>query len=206
MALAAKPVFRRHPEFLESYFARIRRVLTQFAFNTADAITRLRRLDDEAADASLALSEIGSGKYQRNVGVLARGDVLLCSVEHVGPSAMFGTRADDSGVRTALRFGETERAQQFAACHRPQVSLLLLRCAVFDQRHAANRIVAAHDRRDRSIAGRNLLQRDCVGDIVCAHAIPFGRDGHSHEAKRAQLPKRITRKFRLPIPFGRKRG
>ena len=142
---------------------------------------------------------------QRDVGVLARGDELLGAVEHIAAVAALGAGADGAGIRAALRLGQAEGAQHLAARHRPQILLLLLRRAVFDQRHAADRIVAAHDGGDRAVAGGDLLQRQRIGDVVGAGAVPFGRNRHAHEAELAQLAQRLARELGLAVPFGRMR-
>ena len=184
-------------------FAGIRRLLPHLVFDAADAIAGLLGVNDEAADAFFALPEFRRGKHQRNVGVLARGDELLCSVKNVSSVPPFGARPNCTRVRATLRFREAKGAQHLAARHRPQILLLLLWRSVLNERHAADGIMAAHDRRDGPIAGRDFLQRKRIGDIVRAGAVPFRRNRHSHEAELAQFAQRRARKHRLAVPFGR---
>ena len=143
------------------------------------------------------------GDDQRDVGVLARGDELLHAVEDVSAIAALGAGADFACVGAALRLGQTEGAQHLAARHRPQIFLLLLRRAVFDQRHAADRVVPAHDGGNRAVAGRDLLQRQRVRHVIGAGAVPFRRHRHAHEAELAQFAQRRAREHRLAFPFGR---
>ena len=87
LAFGAEPILLRHAQLLEIDFAGVGRLLAHLVFDPADAIAGLLGLDDEAADALLALPEIGRGKDQRDVGVLARGDELLRSVENIAAVA-----------------------------------------------------------------------------------------------------------------------
>jgi hypothetical protein len=138
LALSAEPVLLSHAEILEAHFTRVGRVLPHLALNATDTITGLPGFNDEAAYASFAERKVRSSKDQSNVGVLARSDELLCSIENVTSVPALGTRSDSAGVRTALRFAEAERAQKLTPRHRPQIFFLLRRRSVRDQRHAAD--------------------------------------------------------------------
>ena len=153
----------------------------------------------------LPLGRIGDGKHERDVGVHAGGHEHLGAVEHIASVAMFGAGEDIAGIRSALRLGQAEGAEHFAARHRAEEFLLLLRRAVLDQRHAADRIVAAHDGGDGAVAGRDLLEGDRIGDVVEGGAAVFGRNRHAHEAELAQLGDRLARELGGAIPLRRMR-
>ena len=87
LAFGAEPVLLRHAELVELNFAGIGRLLSHLAFDPADAIAGLLGVDDEAADALLALPEVRRGKDQRDVGVLARGDELLVAIKNIAAVA-----------------------------------------------------------------------------------------------------------------------
>src|SRR5271166_1100060 len=106
------------------------------------------------------------GEDEGEVGILTASDELFGAVEHITISPPLGGRAQGRGIRTALRLGQAERAKSLAVRHRPQILLLLLGRAVFENGHAADRVVTAHDGRDRPVAGGDLLNRQRIGDVV----------------------------------------
>src|SRR5512136_1738730 len=81
LALSAEPVLLSHAEILETHFTRVGRMLPHLALNENDTITGLPGFNDEAPYASFAAPQVSSSKDQSDVGVLARSDELLCSIE-----------------------------------------------------------------------------------------------------------------------------
>ncbi len=143
-----------------------------------------------------------AGEDQGDVGILPGGDELLGAVEHVAIAAQFGPALQRGGVRTAVRLGQTKSAQLCAGCERTQIALLLRVRAVFEDRHAADRVVPAHDGGACAVASGDLLQSEGVGDIVGARPTPFRRHRHAHEAELAHLAQRLAREGRGALPLG----
>src|SRR5450631_1280628 len=118
LAFGAKAVLFGHAKIFEMNLAGIRSLLPHLLFSAPNAITRLFGVDDEAADAVFAVAELGCGKYQCYIGVLARGNEVFCSVEDISSVAPLGPRPNRTGIRAALRFRKAEGAQHLAARHR----------------------------------------------------------------------------------------
>ena len=154
----------------------------------ADDVARRLGVDDEGRDAALAGLRIGDGDDEGDVRRRAAGDELLGARQHVAVALAHRARADRGRVRSALRLGQGEGGELGAGRQVAHVALLLGLGAVVQDRHDAHRVVAAHHGRERPVAGRDLGQRQGVGDMVGARPAPLGRHRHAHEAQRAQLP------------------
>ena len=146
---------------------------------------------------------IGDGDDQRDIGRLSAGDELLGAVEHVAVAPAGRPRADRRRVRSPLRLGQGEGRELAAARQIAHVALLLDLGAVGQDRHDAHGVVPAHHRRKRPVAGRDLLQRQRIGDVVGTRPAPLGGHRHAHEPQRAQLLKDAGRKGCLLLPFRR---
>ena len=156
LAFGAEPVLLRNAELLETNFAGVGRLLAHLALDPADAIAGLLGIDDEAADALLALPEIGRGKDQRHVGVLARGDELLVAVKNIASVAdarrECGSRRHPS--RSAVRSGRrrsTSRRAPLAA----NTSLSAPACRI--RRAACSRPSYGRSRSSRPLRRRRLF-------------------------------------------------
>ena len=114
--------------------------------------------------------------------------------------APLGAGPEGSRVGAGLRLGEAERAQHLAVRQRPQPALLLLGRAVGQKRRAIGRVVDAHDRRETTVSGRDLLERQHVGHRAGFGATPFGRHAHAHEAELTHLGEQRPRDLARRLP------
>jgi hypothetical protein len=83
--------------------------------------------------------------------------------------------------------------------HRLEKPSLLFVRAVLPHRHAADRVLHAEYRRDRALAGGDLLHDQPVADMVGARPAIFLGHQHAHEAELAELG--LGRKLLLAVPF-----
>ncbi|MNE32408.1 hypothetical protein D3C80_1260190 [compost metagenome] len=156
---------------------------------------------DEGADAALAGRRIGDGEDDHRAGVLAGGDELLGAVEHVAVAVATGAGAQVAGVGAGLRLGEGEGADLLAARQRDEEAALLLVVAEAQDRHAAHRVVHAHDGRAGAVAGGDLLQRQGIGLVAGVAAAQLLRYQHAEEAELAHLADRLGGIAMLAIPL-----
>jgi len=71
LTFCTKSVFGRDTELVEPDFACVRRMLSHFALDPGHTIAGLLCLNDETADATFSQPEIGRGKHQSDIGILA---------------------------------------------------------------------------------------------------------------------------------------
>ena len=98
LPFVAEPVFDRQLESIKMNFTGVRRILPHLLLNAADPVSGPRGLHDKGADAALARTRISDGKDKSKIGVLARGDELLCAIEHVAISPSLGSRPQRRGI------------------------------------------------------------------------------------------------------------
>ncbi len=143
---------------------------------------------------------VGHRENDRDLGGGARGDELLGAVEHPAVAVAPGARLDRGGVGAGLRLGQAEGGD-FALRHRPEKPPFLLLAAVLQHGAAAQR-VDREDRRGGAVAGRDLLHRERIADMVGAGAAIFRRHQHAHEPELPQFGQRLLREARRTVPFG----
>ncbi len=69
-------------------------MLSHFALDPGHAIAGLLCFNDETTDSALSQPKIRRGKHQGDIGILARGYKLLCSINNVGPVTALGPCPD----------------------------------------------------------------------------------------------------------------
>ena len=161
---------------------------------------------EKGADALLAFSGVGHGEDDRYLGVFAGGDELLSAAQH--PTVTVAPRPclDRRGVGAGLRLGQPETREHLALRHRLEKPPLLLVRAVLPDRHAADRVLHAEYRRDRALAGGDLLHDQGIADMVGARPAIFLGHQHAHKAELAEFGYRLSRKPLLAVPFRGVRG
>jgi hypothetical protein len=160
---------------------------------------------DEGADPLLAGGGICDREDDRHVGRTARRDELLGAVEDPVVAVAPGARLDGCRIRSGRRLGQRESTQLLAPGERAQEGLFLPVGAEFQDRHAADRIVHAHDRRGRTVAGRDLLDGERVSDVIHARPVEFLGHQHAHEAELAHLANEFARELALLLACGGRR-
>ena len=142
---------------------------------------------------------VGAGHREHQVRRRAVGDPRLGAVQHPAGALAGGLRPQARRVRTRVRLGEREGAEQLAARHRLEPPLLLLRRR---GRGASAWGAAPHRDRDARVAGRDLLQREEVRQGVEAEPVVRLGDQHPEEAQLPQPPQdpAVERRARGPTP------
>ena len=148
---------------------------------------------------------VGDREDDRDIGGRARGDELLRAVEDPAIAVAHRAGPDRGGVGAGLGLGQTEAGEHLSLGHRHQEPPFLLLRAVAQHRHNADRVMHAEDRRDRAVAGSDLLKRQRIADMVGPGPAIFRRHQHAHEAEFPEFGERLLRKPRLAVPFGRMR-
>ncbi len=161
---------------------------------------------DEGGDALLAGIGIGDGEDDDDMAVLARGDELLGAVEHIVIAVAARAGAQVGGVGAGLRLGQRKAADPFAARKLRQEALLLLLGAEFQDRHAADRAVDAHDGRARPVAGGDFLEGHGIGDGAGVRAAIGFRHQHAEQAEFAHLLQLLAwERHAIAVAVGRTR-
>ncbi|GJE69686.1 hypothetical protein CHKEEEPN_1215 [Methylorubrum podarium] len=205
LALLAEQEVGRQDHVLENDLRRVRAALPELVLDGCDRVAPRVGRDDEGRDALPPGIRVGDGEDDRYAGVLARGDELLRPGDHPPVPRAAGAGPQGRSVGAGAGFGQAERSQMLAAGQGLEEALLLLLGAEFQDRHAAHRVVDAHDGRDGAVAGGDLLDGQGVGDVVDGRpVIRFGHE-HAHEAERPHLGEGLFRETRFPVPFGRER-
>ena len=109
------------------------------------------------------------------------------------------------GVRAGLGLGQAEGARASRRAPSASGTALLLVGAEFEQRHAADRVLHAHDGRAGAVAGGDLLQRQRIGDMVGGGAVIGLGHQHAEQPELAHLAQRLGREARSAVPFGGER-
>jgi len=98
----------------------------------------------------------------------ARCDEMLDAVEDELAAGALRARRDRGGVRAGLRLREAKRAKLLAFSQRPEKPVLLLHCAVFEDRHAGQTVMHLQRGRCRAICRRDFGDRKHVTDVIDA--------------------------------------
>ncbi|MNQ72638.1 hypothetical protein D3C85_873480 [compost metagenome] len=204
LALLAQAQAGRDAQLIELDLAGVRGVLAELVLDPHHRVPRCVSGHDKGADALLAGCRIGHGEDDHHPGVAARGDELLAAIEHIVFAVAPGAAAQVTGIRTGLGFGEGEGAEHPALGQRAEEALLLLIAAVFQDRHAAHRVVHAHDGRAGAVAGGDFLQGHGVAQVAGLRAAPVFRHQHAHEPQLAHLGDGLGRETVLAVPLGGK--
>ena len=161
------------------------------------------RRHDEGRHVVLLRVRIGDREDDQHAGRPAGGDELFRSAQH--PVVAVAARAglQRAGVGAGLRLGQREAADHLAARQGPEIALLLRLRAEAQDRQAGDGIVDAHDGGARAVAGRDLLQRQRIGDLSDIRAAEFLRYQHAEEAEFAHFLQRIERNVALLAPLRR---
>src|SRR5580704_1780772 len=160
---------------------------------------------EKGADAPLALFGVGHREDDSDLRVLAGGDELLGTAQHPAVAVASRPRLDRRCVGAGLRLCQAKAGEHLAFRHRPEEPPLLLLRPVLQDRHAADRVLHAENRRDRTLPSSDLLHDEGVADMVGARPAIFLGHQHAHKPELAELGDRIGRKFLLAIPLRRMR-
>ncbi|MNF90364.1 hypothetical protein D3C84_729240 [compost metagenome] len=204
VTLLAQALGDRYAQVLEGDLAGVRGMLAELVLDAHHLVAGAVGRHDEGADAALAGRRIGDGEDDHRAGVLAGGDELLGAVEHVAVAVATGAGAQVAGVGAGLRLGEGEGADLLAARQRDEEAALLLVVAEAQDRHAAHRVVHAHDGRAGAVAGGDFLQGHGVAQVAGLRAAPVFRHQHAHEPQLAHLGDGLGRETVLAVPLGGK--
>ncbi|MCY1350752.1 hypothetical protein D9M69_369940 [compost metagenome] len=190
----------RYAHLVQLDLAGVRGVLAEFFLHPHHLVAGGIGGDDEGADALLAGLRIGDGEDDHHAGMLAGGDELLGAVQHVMIAVAARAGAQVAGIGTGLGLGEGEGADHLARGQRLQEALLLLLAAVFENGHAAHRIVHAHDRGAGAVTGGDLLQGHGVGEVAGGRAAPLLGHQHAEKAQLGHLAQCLGREAVFAVP------
>src|SRR3954452_4999793 len=161
LALDADEVLVRHAHVLEDRGAGRRALDAELVLELGDAEALAVLLDDERAEAPLAVALLGCRAGEDDVEVGDRGvrDPVLRAVDDPLVAVADGGRAQGAGVRAGLRLGQAERRRPLPAGALRQEALLELVGAEHRDRQRAE-LLDHQDQRARRARARDLLDGD----------------------------------------------
>src|SRR5207249_9726604 len=130
---------------------------------------------------------------------------VLGAVEHVVVARAPRGGADRARVRAGARLREREAAEPLAAREPGQVPLPLRLGAERKDRPGGERGVRREDDAGRRARGRQLLDRERVGDVVEARAAVALGDEAAHHTEAAELADQLAREALAAVRVGRRR-
>ena len=160
---------------------------------------------DALATCARASSGVGARHDDDDVGMAARGDPRLGAGEHPVVAVAHGLAcAATTASEPASGSRQRERAEHLAARHRLQESLLLLVGAEAEEHLRGQRVVHAHQHRDRRVGGGDLLEREQVRERVEPEAVVLLGDQHAEEAQLAELRRDAAIEAGFAVPLARR--
>ena len=188
LALLAEQVLGRHARVRERQLGCVLRVLADLLELARTRKALRSALDDDQADAAVALGRIGLGGDDHQIGVDPVGDERLGPVEHVMAAVADRARAHTRQVRADARLGHRDRRDQLARGDPPEPALALLLGAVAQEVGEADVVLERHAETEAAHAGvLRLLSDDQVEtEILHARAAMALGHGHSEEASTAR--------------------
>ena len=199
-------VFRRDAAVFEQQRRCVGGVLAEFFLEARYAVARRVGRHHESADAALASPLVGDREDDRHITIFARGDELFRAVDHVGVTVLAGGGAQRRGVRTGMRLGQRERAENLAACERPQPLFLLGGVAMVEQDVAHRAVVDRENGRGGAVTCGNFFERDGERGVVEAGAAQCLRHEHAEQAEFGEAVQRGSRERGGAVPRGGVRG
>ncbi|KAG1250028.1 hypothetical protein G6F65_018888 [Rhizopus arrhizus] len=136
----------------------------------------------EALDAVLGLRP-----DDRQVGHRPAGDPHLAAADPPVTAVAHRTGLHAGRIGTAVRLGQAEAADQFAARHRRQPLLALFLAAIGVDGIHAQRALHRNEAAQARVATLQLLADQAVADRTEATAAVFGRQGGAEQAQRCDL-------------------
>ena len=130
-------------------------------------------LHDEGGDAPGTDVRRGDGEYHIGVRLGRVGDEDLAAVEQVVVALVQCRGLRAAGVRSGVRFGQTEGSQLLASCQRDEILLLLRLRAVGEDGPRAQGHVGGEDHACTAVHTGQLLHRYGVAENVKARAAVF---------------------------------
>ena len=201
-ALLAEAVGHRHANVVEEQFGRVGAVHADLVEVAALAIAVARRFDEDDRNTLPAGRGIGVGlgADERQVGVLAVGDIGLLPVDDIMIAVLFSAGADRLQVRADARFGHRDRGDDFARNHLGQPFALLLFGAVGDQVIDDDvRMERKAERRARAV-GELFVDDRVIAEIEAETAI-FLRHRRAQHTQLARLEPQFARDDLVLFPL-----
>src|SRR5262245_48714450 len=175
-------------------FRRDRRAQGEFMFDLRRSETGRTFLDDEAPDRVVV---VRFGPDDGDGGDRAVGDPGLAAVEQPAVFRPAGASPHARGVRTRIRLGQSEAADDFAGGHPRQIFLSLLFAAEGVDRVHAERTLNRREAADARIARLQLLCDQPVGDVVDAGAAVLFGQVRSQHSQSGQFRDQLCRESAL---------